>query len=239
MIAPIVHLREGTLELIEEMIGQVDLYLNAHASRIARILTKDTGWGGLGEGSVRVTRTSLGAPCISCGRPHDNLSLVLDEGLLTWNPRTERPTLEGIRELLVTIGMGRMRDDSDPIEILTRDLAVLTSQKPPERPRGMGPVMGGPPFVIVEAPGARAGSARIAWIGTMGQEENAGYRPSAGLQRRLDLLPTEMGVTHVRRSITCGTRRHHAAIETRDPIDTLRAMATTSLTGDQFMEHRP
>ncbi|RYD18661.1 MAG: hypothetical protein EOP88_21800 [Verrucomicrobiaceae bacterium] len=122
MIAPIIHLREGTLELIEEMIGQVDLYLNAHASRIARILTKDTGWGGLGEGSVRVTRTSLGAPCISCGRPHDNLSLVLDEGLLTWNPRTERPTLEGIRELLVTIAVrGTPAFGSGPAPTATAD----------------------------------------------------------------------------------------------------------------------
>lgn len=236
MIAPLVHLREDTRALIGSMIELVDLYRRASPGEYVRIVTSETGWSGMIQGSVRVLKDRRGGTVVSAGSAHDPITIALDDGSLAWEPSSERPTLDQVRDVLVAMLGGRMRRDDDPIEILTNDLAVQMSLDAPSRSRGFQSGMMSVPRVIVEAPGRHAGSARVAWLGPIGLDEDAGYRPSPALARRLSSLPTELAVSHVKKAITCAMRTHNALIRSRDTVDTLRAMAGTSLAEDEFLE---
>lgn len=241
MIVPIVHLRDDTSDLIMDMIRVVDLYRVAPPGGFVRILAARMGlggWGGMLHGSVNVLRDTRGRLVVSTGLPHDSTTIVLDEGMPNWDPASERPTLDQIRELLVTISQGRMRRDDDPIEILAKDLAVQMSLSPPVRRGTPSSGMLSAPRVVVEAPGRREGSARVAWVGPIGLDVDEGYRPSPGLARRISTLPTEIAVSCVKKAMTCSMRTHNALISRRDTIDTLRAMAHTTLAPDEFLEKR-
>ncbi len=239
MIAPLVHLREDTRALIGSMIELVDLYRRASPGEYVRIVTSETGWGGMIQGSVRVLKDRRGGTVVSAGSAHDPITIALDDGSLTWDPSNERPTLDQLRDVLVAMLGGRMRHDDDPIEILANDLAIRMSLDDLLRNRGFQSGIMGTPRVIVEAPGKHAGKARIAWMGPIGMDEDAGYLPSPALARRLSSLPTELAVSHVKKAITCAMRTHNSFIRRRDTIDTLRAMAGTSLAESEFLERNP